>query len=696
MSAWAILAAASILQGQQSIDFECRAATLSNVLGKLSRMTGKTFRAEQAMAGEVVCIKAEKVELSDLLKKLAEATSCEWRQDQDVQFLYRPKEVTAKYEKSDHEARVAWLKKLIEPISKSLAKVSKPYDRAQAFVEAIKALNKRIEERPMGVSLDGPRLAAPASILTQQLLIDLDPELLVSVPPGENWTFSNLPTSAQRPLGKNSEKYIREYIETEAQLGGMLPELPQDGMMNGLLDDLFSSAKSTEGVGKVLFNVRNSGSVMSFGCTVYTERGNVRSWGFTNTYQLGDNPWERERNAGINEKPVLVDLSEGSALFAKYADPEPDVARFPGERKSKPWEELPSTMKKLLRAPDEFDPLSFATTDGCLAMAGEAGKSMIAYLADGTEKAGSLSIKDGKLNLAKFKATLKVKGAEPQDSGSWMLIKPRNPIYATRYRLPRAALARFMKAAVDSRSITIETYSRLHFEGGMPMVFSSIARLYRKTLTLFGATEMADIDGHSAEAYRCIGSLSSLQWRELYNGGSIRIGGSTQETRNAAESWMRNGAIGLVMDPKAKLPELMEHWTEFAPNGLPQQAYLTLSEKAIAGIDPVNKILQPDGSMIEDVMGMGRGTEPAVLASAWAKGGYYKSFEQMRESLSKSKFQYTERTDLTFKLFLLPTHRMDETFSGSPTVTRRSTYDELPESVRKEFEETFKRELKGG
>lgn len=687
----------ALVNAQKSkIDFECRATSLSNALGKLSRITGTQYRAEPLMAQEIVCISAKNVEIDNLITKIAETTSCRWKEDNGVQVLYRPKEVTDELNAKDIEDRIAYLNKLFEPRRKELAKLKEPYERAKGFVEAMAKLKQQASENPRGLSLDGPRLASPASILALQLMLDTDPKLIAAAPEGETVTFSNKPTSAQLPLGKNAQQYIKEYIETETQLGGMLDEQTPAGPASGILDDVFRSAKMADGVGKVHFTIRRSGRITSFGTTVYTELGKVRSWGFTNTYSLGDDPWKADREAGANDKPQWIPLSEGSALLDRYQEEEPDVAHFAFEVDRKPWETLPNTLKKILQTPDEIDPLSLSTTDGCLAIAEQNSTPLIAYLADANERAGRLAAKDGKLNLTRFKALLKVSSAQIDNENGWTTIKPRNALYATRYRLSRPAFARFMKSVIPARSITLESYSRFHYEAGLPLIYSSIARLYRKTLTKYGASEIADIDSHSPEAYRCLGALTQAQWKSLLDGESVRVGDGTLGLRKTAEAWMKNGPIGLILDPKANLPEIYENWTEYSPLGLPIGANMVAGFKPVQALDLVTKVQMPDGSLKEDVMGMGRGWEASEIAKSWAKGGHYKTFEQLKTSLANSNFQYTERSDLKVVLYLLPTHRLEEVFLGAPTTTKRMPYDQLPENVRKDFEEAFKRELKSG
>lgn len=681
----------TLLAGQQpKIDFEVKATSLINALGKLSRVTGTTLKPEPAMAQEIVCVRVKGVQTQDLLNKIAEATRCEWREQDGAKILYRPAELTQKFKDDEYKARVAFYKRILEPKRKELEKLGTPYEQAQAFIAAMEKIEKQIEEHPMGVSLDGPRLASPASTLVLRLALALGPEALAKCPEGGTTTFANDPTRAELPLGLAAQGYVKDYLEAETKLRDLLPEKPSQ-FLHGVVDDIFKAARMDDGVGKVLFTVRPSGRFLSLGVNVYTEKGQMRDWGFTNSYQLGEDPWAKERTAAAGDKPVWVDLSPVSADYAESCEPQPEIARFPGERKIKPWSALSDTMKKVLQNPEEIDPLSLIPTEGCYAIAEDG--PMVAYLSDNAENAGRKSVKDGRLNLARFRALLKDSGHAVLSKDGWTLVQPTSPLFVLRIRLPRPALGRFVRGTVSAGDIGLELYSRFHFEGG-PLAGSLIGSLYRKTLTLYGLSEMPEIESHAHEVYATLGGLSQNQWQLLRRGEEIRIGQAPSAQKSAADAWMKNGAYYLRTDPEANVPDLFEQWTEYAPSGLPAQAMLSAADKNIHTFRTMTMIKYPDGSMREDSMDPGRGSDPAVIAKAYAKGGYYKSWEQCLGDMRKSKFQVMERTAFTVRLRLLPTHMIEETFYG-PTDPKILKYDDWPEPMRREFEETFKREFKG-
>ena len=222
-----------------------------------------------------------------------------------------------------------------------------------------------------------------------------------------------------------------------------------------------------------------------------------------------------------------------------------------------------------------------------------------------------------------------------------------------------------------------------------------IATLYRKTLALYGMPMMPEIESHTHEVYATLGGLSPSQWQLLKRGEEIRIGQSPPAQRAAADAWMKNGGYSLRTDPTANVPDLFEQWTEYAPNGLPPQSLLSAEYKDSRTFRTMVMVTYPDGSKREGSMDPGRGSQPATVAKAYAQGGYYKSLDQCLGDMKKAKFEVTQRTNLTVRLRLLPTHKIEETFygAGKPKILK---YEDWPEDMRQEFEETFKKEFKTG
>lgn len=674
------------------IDFEVRATSLTNALGKLSRVTGTTYQPSAELQGEVVCIRVKNVTVSDLTKRLADTVTAVWVQDGDKMILRRTPEQVKEIEQKIFVARRNHLRKLFEAKAKELSALNTPEAQAENFTKALKALNDKIAENPRGLSLDGPRLAAPVSTLANLLAIDLGADTIAAIPQMERRTFTLSPNRAQFALGPNAKKLIQNYEEAETQLTPLIGgNQPKDGMVSGLLDDIYDRSTAGEPIGKVFLNVSNRGRITSLNVLVFTASGKQRSWGLAGTYHMGDDPWKEEREAGQGKAADWTSLSEGSREFFAIAAKEPNVSQFPGEQDVRPWSELSDTAKKILLNPETVEPLSLTATDATYALATQDRPNVIAYMSDSMVEAANLSSKDEKLDLTRFRALLPTKGHRLAQSAGWIVITPTYATTATQYRLNRNALGKFMKRSAQVGNVELEHYCRYQFEAGEPVQYSYIERLYRRTAENFGVQPMAEQNAHAHAAYAALGSLNSVQWKNLRAGNSLRFGQLPTPQRMAGEKWIIDWNVYLQTSPN--VVDLLKQPSEFAVNGLSRNTTLSSTSGPKLVLRSYGKIRGMDG---KERMGSLEffGQTAAEHASGFARGGYYKSVEQFKTEISLGQFECAERDDLTVTLQFLDTHWIEETFRGSPRNAKIVTFDKLPESVKREFIETFEKEFR--
>ncbi len=213
----------------------------------------------------------------------------------------------------------------------------------------------------------------------------------------------------------------------------------------------------------------------------------------------------------------------------------------------------------------------------------------------------------------------------------------------------------------------MEPYCRFHFEAGSTLNTSSVARLYTKTLTRWGIGAIPYVESFPHEPFAALGSLNPNQWHLLRQGQELRLGQMPMPQRTRGEEWMMKDPFYLKVDPAANVPDLFHDWTEYAPNGLPPGATVSLEIKTGYVYRQLTMIKYPDGSIKEGSLNGERGNSPEEIAKGFAQGGYYKSFDQMIQGMRMSKGQVSQRTDYTFRFRLLPTHMIEETFNGSLT-----------------------------
>ncbi len=681
-----------VAQVSPEVDFQVRATTLSTALGKLSRQTGQTFVPSPEIQNEIVCVKVQGVKLSELTDRLAQVVTAAWIQDGDKQILRRTPEQIREMEQQAFIARRDRLQKLFDAKAKELAALATPHAQAETFLKAIQTLNDQAAANPQGLSLDGPRLAAPVSTLANLLAIDLGADVIAAIPEGEKRVFTQKPNRAQFALGPNAAGIIRNYEDAEAQLTSLVntPSSNQSGWGQGLLDDIFDRKLASEPLGKIHLVVSNRGRSTSFNASVFNKSGIQRSWGLAGSYFLGDDPRQEEREAGQGKSPEWVTISEGTREFVKHAELEPNVFGFPKPARS--WSELSDAAKKIILNPETIDPLSLAATDAVYHLATAPSPNVVAYLGDAMADA-RLAVEEGKMNLTRLKALLPVKGHKVAQSRGWTMVQPTSALSVTRFRMSRTAMGTFLRRVASAGHIDLESYCRYHFQAGGAIQYSVVERLYRRTLENYGVIPLGDQSSHSHISYAALGSLNSTQWKNILAGNPIRFGQLPAPQRVAGERWILGDSYNLKTEPSIQVSDLMMQPTEFAPNGLSRDTLLSASVDSNYVLRSINKIRDASGREYEGSMEP-TGKTAMQRASAFAKGGYYKSVEHFREDISKGKWECAERTDVTFRFQFLDTHWIEEAFRGAPSNVKVLTFDKLPQSVQKEFLETFEREFK--
>lgn len=687
---WVTLCLTPLLCGAQTVDFEVRATTLSNALGKLGRQTGRVYRPSKELAGEIVCMQIRRTPLAELESRLAKVLDAAWIDDGATLRLERSPQRLAELKKIEYEKRQVWLKELFDRKAKELALMKHPNLQAENFLAAVKSLERKVAERTTGgLSFDGPRLAAPASILANALVIDLGADAIAALAPDQVHVFSSSPTKAQKSLGNHARAPIRDFELAEARLADLIPANKPYG---DLLEDVYTTQSESDPFGKVLLKVYPRGRIVSFNAHVYSKSGKQRSWGLAGTYHMGDDPWTREATAGVGIKSVKVRLSEGSAALDAIGPYSLDAPLWLEEQLTLPWSEVSQTQRKILLNPETIDPLSMHVTDACLQLAAQRNENLIAYLSDDMVRAARMATKDDQIDLAHFQAIAKSNGTLFKSSENWLEIKPESVLAAAQRRMPRAPLGKLLRQVVATGFTDLEPLCRFHYESENRAFGSVIVRMYRNALKSRGFPGFGMEDSHGPDVYFALGSLSPSQWGTLRQGGFVPIGRMPNLQRSVVTEWMSKSPY-LETDPAANVPDLFKQPTEFAPQGLPANAVLSCTNSEKLVLRSVHKITKPDGSTFEgSIEPVGRTADE--MTRGFAKGGYYKSVEHFVSSIRNSKFEFARRRDISFRLLVLPTHWIDEKFVGVPQNPLVAEFDKLPEDIRKEIVGSFERHFR--
>ena len=685
--AWTAICLLPLLQTSTKVDFEIRATTLPNVLGKLSKQVGRAYVPSSELAGEILCIRVRGIALSDLENQIADTLDAEWITEGETRRLSRTPRIVQGLSRIELKAREKWLEELFDRKAKELAQLNTPFDQADGFLRAQKALEEKIAGNPQGISLDGPRLAAPASILANALVIDLGAQAIAALPSGHSYVFASSPNGAQRPLGRRASVLIKEFEQAEARLADLLPDRAPDG---ALVSDVYTRHPESDPVGKVLVTVYPRGRIVSFNSSIYSKSGKLRSWGLAGTYFMGDDPWTRETVAGTGAKPVNADLSIGSRELDTIAPFQLDTPLFMQELVKEPWTATTETQRKILLNPETVDPLSLHVTDACFALAEHKGQNLIAYLSDDMVRAARMASKGESIDLTRFQAIATTNGTSFQSKAACLVVKPKSVLAATDRRLPRAPFGRFLRNVVEAGGTELEPLSRFHFESNNTAFYSVLVRMYRNALASRGIPGMTGEESHAPEVYCALGSLAPSQWLAVNRGNTLDIGRMPQSQKSQFARWVRYTPY---LETAPQVPDLLKQPTEFAPLGLPAGAQLSSKESEGLVLRTITRMRKPDGTESEIILNR-LGSTIEEMTGGYARSRYYKSVEDFTRQIRKSKLEYSTRRDRKFRFQILPGHWIEESFFGSPRNAKVAEFDKLPEQIKLDVLSSFERQFR--
>ncbi len=511
---------------------------------------------------------------------LARVLHAEWQPDHGGFKLVRPASEQKKLEQALLDAEATSIQKVVDKIQKQVGEAKSPGTRAAELVAAIKKQNDYIKEmhdagKPAGISLDVPRMAGPAGRLLNELVVLLGAKELAKADYREQRVYSNFPTAMEYPLPAGGEEAIREYVETDEQLQGYF----QDGKLNigtdpGPYKDIFDAAQKPGGVGKVIVTIRG-GRILSYGINIYTKDGKLRTYAYGNSSYVSP-----ITTPGVNVKPVKVPLSKLAAELYAVSPAHPEYAGYDEWPKATPRKEFSAELWSAIMNPDKVDPMTLFAGDAVEAVAGQKGEDLVGCLPDNLYLAVRICQSKGQIDVARFEALCTpVGGTKIDHSGGTVYFSPTWPTLSEGSRLPRAALAKVMKAYKAAGKETLDDLARFHYEAGWAYL-GYPSRIYLRLLEYGGVQEMDQAESHPHQFYAFLGSLDDEQRRQVRSGGAIPFSALSPDQRKLGDVWAMTGASADIEGQ----PDYMVFATEAMPNGPPSTLLFTCGDEIVPTI----------------------------------------------------------------------------------------------------------------
>ncbi|AIE87893.1 hypothetical protein [Fimbriimonas ginsengisoli] len=575
------------------VTFTGRAARVETILAGLSQASGVKLSASAQTADEILIVSAKDVSLSDLMARIATATSGEWHQTADGYRLAQSVGARTREENESLNARVT-------AIRKGIAKHLQPPKKSDK------------SEDPEGPPME---MFGGNDASLYQIVAKADLNAIAALRTGERVVFSTNPTRTQRPFAGNVISLINAYVAEHNKQVSQQPAPEQSPEMDKMPDFVKKMmdrmTKPVGQVSKALFVVSRMGlgtfGMMQAELRLYDAQGKVALTTPTMLESTDTSISEMMQQIGATKpdpkKPKTtatpIDMTEDTKAF-QAAFKSSGMSGMQGLK-------IPATILDKLYRPDQYDPLSFLATDEVLSLAKKTGKPVVAVLPDDIVSLLSSVMPNQNPTVEQFEKSLESeREAKVVEDPAWLVIKPSHPAEARDARIDRKALARLLDAARTKGVASLDDVAQYALKAPSPME-GGLGSLY--VLLLVPGAFSQSLSGFTNwEMLRFYGTLEPVAKQTLLNGGRIPFSGLTayqhEQVRRMAYGAMPSLEIEEAGKKNDGFPSFMrafiggsgdyrEEPTELLPNGLPGDGYVEMK----GSIEPYASAVTPDGTV---------------------------------------------------------------------------------------------------
>ncbi len=609
LSCLLVLAGISVLANGQDtsvkITYTAPATRLQTELDEIGKQAKMPLYASPDMARETLVIKVKDLPLSDLMAKIAEATSGSWIPEGTG---YRIVIDSVKRRQEANESRLASIRKVTE----SMKKLTEPLDKKPTLTAANTGDSQAHGTVSVGTSgtnmLMGGGGDSPADRALLRILKLMGPGQLASVQSGDRVVLATNPNGSQISMPSGSTDAITRLVEeqrifAQAAKKNKKPDQtpPDQNEAVQQIKDMFgidTDAMTRELAGppaKVLLTLSRNSLFGGLDATLllYDTNGKVLLTGRTSIDVGGGllNMQEIIDATATVNKPVVkppvneqeIPLTPLSKQMFSYRN----VNRMdPGSLDVK----IPDEVRAAMLIPDQRDPLSFAESEGVMALADAKKEQLVANLPDSILQI-SLFSTGAKLTVSAFEERLK-KSAVTTEANGFMVIRPLDPYDARLGKVDRVSLTSFIRNVHGKAFAPLDDVAQYALKNPPPAE-TPAATSY---LMMFAPEAIQGGVGGQADwnMLRFFATLSPPQRQSLAQGRPMQLGNLTPGQISYATKLLFGANAHLqVQDPNAKKSELPAIFdainmfklptdfrsepTEAMPNGFPRGGMLTLN-----------------------------------------------------------------------------------------------------------------------
>lgn len=564
----------------QTVTYHGPAAPAKALLEALGQQTNLFLGTSPQTAGEVLVVHATDVKLADLLKRIAEATGAEWKEETGGYRLVRP-EIVAR---DQLRAEIAERAKGFES---AVRRFMQPVEKAATFdEETARKLAEEARKSQEGALLDlggGTAVArnafraqgasgaqSPSHRALLRLLDDLPAATLAAIQPGSRVVFASSANRMQRALGPKSSSILSQFVQEQnvwaRALADTPRELPPANTRMIVLGGPDLASKSIDRLGKGLLVVQRYGDdpalnvefkaadskgqiVSRANVTLVPDEAPVRNEA-TAGKAIELSPQAREYAELMAGKSVQTDVVQ---TFTIRLDVGGSALSWSGSPESVP--PVPEAWKEKLANPERFEPLEFVSGEVFRAAAAAESRNLVACLPDSGLIPTCRRLANAKLTPAQFlgfaQGNLGLSVGRPD---TWLLVSPRYPTEARASRVDRAALGALLRSALKNGYARLDEMAAYALKQSDDLPEGSFDE---RTLLLLSPETGRAFQQNATDRRRMLklfGTLSPSQRNALSAGGAIPLAGLTA----AQAEWVRAMVFDSPAGPDIQVPGAQE------------------------------------------------------------------------------------------------------------------------------------------
>jgi len=584
------------------ITYRTVAIPLHSALDAIGKQANLSLFADDQLQSEPIILAINGATTKDTMDHIASTVGGEWHKRSDKEYeLVRTEEIQQELEKEAISRREANIEKALDRLTKPQTTQSNDdYYRqsAQALAAAFKILDEQHNTTPLGqVSTRYPAYNAMIGLLKL-----IPARWFAELRPGQKVVLSTEPNAMQQALPEGADAVIDQYQHDQNIFATEFAKAHPEPISDDAIRKRYSPriAAMNARPARLILIVQGTQFLLGSPSIEFVAiDANGKAIGDaqeTLTVESMDKRSADLQNVMAKAKAdPEIPLSEESQMFTKvYQSMQKRLGDQP---------DMTPAQQEVLLNPAVHDPLSFLVSDGFLAVADSKKTNLVACPADNLFFINFNKVDNQAFKVASFLDEVKEDGMDVTTQDNWTTARCYDPIDEQRARTDRELLGNCLKEACMQGHISINAASQLAMSEDEERD-ADLAWTY----VLFG-DKFAPYHVGDKLLLRFFSQLTSSQIASLQSGG-LTAGGLTKPQWEALQRLTFHGRMrfdGHTPDEFGDMGSyvLMHEPTEMLPNGLPDDAMVTMTatkkDILFAGMkDEVNNVYGGELSL-EDI-----------------------------------------------------------------------------------------------